>query len=80
MVSSKGQIALPKSVRNEYRVMQGTRLTIERAVNGIFLVRVPEKPLLALEGMGKHLDLSVEDFLKERKKEAKNERKKDARV
>ena len=68
-VSTKGQIALPKDIREHYHVKKGKKFAVQETPNGIMLVPIPEKPLLALIGLGKGLKISSRDVIEKRKKD-----------
>ena len=80
VISSRGQVVVPLQVRKERRWKKGTTLSFEDTPWGVMVFEVPEKPLLRLRGMLKGLDLTVDDFLKERRKEAELEEKKYKRL
>ena len=54
-VSSKGQIAIPKTVRDELNLSEGTKLTLE--VRGREIVLSPETAWKKLQGAGAGRDL-----------------------
>jgi AbrB family looped-hinge helix DNA binding protein len=54
-VSSKGQIAIPKTVRDELNLSAGTKLTLE--VRGREIVLSPEPAWKKLQGAGAGRDL-----------------------
>jgi AbrB family looped-hinge helix DNA binding protein len=54
-VSSKGEIAIPKTVRDELNLSEGTKLTLE--VRGREIVLSPEPAWKKLQGAGADRDL-----------------------
>jgi AbrB family looped-hinge helix DNA binding protein len=54
-VSSKGQIAIPKAVRNALNISEGTKLTLE--VRGREILLYPEPSWKKLQGAGAGRDL-----------------------
>ncbi|MFN3514085.1 MAG: AbrB/MazE/SpoVT family DNA-binding domain-containing protein [Phenylobacterium sp.] len=66
ILSTKGQVILPKAVRDERKWRPGTRLTVENTDDGVMLRRVPLFPAAELDeafGMLKaERTLSIEDM------------------
>jgi len=62
-VSSKGQIAIPKQVREALNLAEGTRLTLE--VRGQEIVLSKGAPWKKLQGAGRDLTKEFEAFRKE---------------
>jgi len=50
-VSSKGQIVIPREIRERLNISKGTELELIVIDGGIFLIRVPDDPLKSLRGM-----------------------------
>lgn len=75
MVSSKGQIVLPKEIRERYGWKKGTTVVVEDVFNGIMIFEVPDKPLLHLRGMLKNSGGAVAELLQDRRREALREKK-----
>jgi antitoxin PrlF len=69
-VSSKGQIAIPKSVRDALNLSEGTKLNIE--VRGQKIVLSKEPAWKKLEGAGAGLGL-IEFYAAEKKRERERE-------
>jgi len=69
-VSSKGQIAIPKKVRDALNLAEGTKLSIE--VRGQKIVLSKEPAWKKLSGAGAGLDL-VEFYAAEKKRERERE-------
>lgn len=49
-VSSKGQITLPKEIREELKIREGSKLHVSRVGGQIILILLPEDPIKALKG------------------------------
>ena len=67
VVSTKGQVILPKAIRDRMRWSPGTRLTVEQTGDGVLLKAAPLFPETDLDsvcGMLKHDGpaLSIEDM------------------
>jgi len=60
VVSTKGQVILPKAIRDEYRWTIGTRLVVEETADGILLRRAPLFPPTSPETVFKMLAYSGE--------------------
>ena len=52
-LSTKGQIVIPKQLREEMRLKPGTDISVERLDDSILLIPEPEDPVEALCGMFK---------------------------
>lgn len=52
-VSSKGQVVIPREVREKLNITKGTKLEIIEMDGEIVLVRLPDDPLKSLRGMFK---------------------------
>jgi AbrB family looped-hinge helix DNA binding protein len=50
-VSSKGQVVLPREIRERHNITKGTQLEILDLGGEIILVRLPDDPLRSLRGM-----------------------------
>lgn len=48
-MSTKGQVVLPKAIRDELHWKGGTRLTVERRPDGVFLKPVEAKKKLTID-------------------------------
>lgn len=69
IVSTKGQVILPKAIRNQRRWHAGTRLTVEDTTEGVLLKAEPLFPKTTVDqvaGILKHLydgpPISVEEM------------------
>ncbi|AEB07951.1 AbrB/MazE/SpoVT family DNA-binding domain-containing protein [Desulfobacca acetoxidans] len=52
IISEKGQICLPSSIRKKFGLQKGDRLMVEEVADGAILLRpLPRHPLLALRGI-----------------------------
>jgi AbrB family looped-hinge helix DNA binding protein len=69
-VSSKGQIAIPKAVRDRLNLMEGTRLTLE--VRGPEIVLSKEPAWRKLQGSGAGRDL-MSTFARFKRRERERE-------
>ncbi|MFH0786636.1 MAG: AbrB/MazE/SpoVT family DNA-binding domain-containing protein [Pseudomonadota bacterium] len=72
-ISPKGQILIPKRIRNKYGVKPGGKVHILEQTEGILIKPAPENPLEAACGFLKG-DFSLsDDLLKEHVKEKRHE-------
>ncbi|MCX7321263.1 MAG: AbrB/MazE/SpoVT family DNA-binding domain-containing protein [Hyphomicrobiales bacterium] len=67
LVSTKGQVILPKAIRDQRRWSAGTRLTVEETPDGVLLKAAPLFPATTLDevvGMLRHdgAPLSLDDM------------------
>ena len=69
-VSSKGQIAIPKAVRDALNLSDGTKLAVEVRGHEIVLSKQPDWKALYGAGAGKDL---MRAFAEERKRERERE-------
>ncbi len=73
-MSPKGQILIPKRLREKYGVKPGSRVQILEEPGGILIKPAPEDPIGAACGF-LHGDFSLaEDLLEEHRKESENEK------
>lgn len=49
-LSSKGQITLPKKIRDELRIREGSKLQVLRVGGQVVLILLPQDPIKALKG------------------------------
>ncbi|PIQ37334.1 MAG: AbrB family transcriptional regulator [Lysobacterales bacterium CG17_big_fil_post_rev_8_21_14_2_50_64_11] len=68
-LSSKGQVVIPKEIRDELHWIAGTQIALVSSASGVTLKAVPNKTghkLVDLIGMFKHegLPLSIEELCK----------------
>ena len=75
IISEKGQICLPASIRKRLGLQKGDRLAVEESDGAIILHPLPRHPLLALRGKFKTLEgeklteLLLQERLAERERE-----------
>jgi AbrB family looped-hinge helix DNA binding protein len=72
-ISLKGQILLPKRIRNKYGVRPGGKVHILEQTGGILIKPAPEDPLEAACGFLKGDFSLTHDLIKEHSREGKNE-------
>lgn len=72
-ISLKGQILLPKKIRNKYGVKPGGKVLILEQVEGILIKPAPDDPLETACGFLKGDFSLTDDLLKERRKERRHE-------
>lgn len=75
-VSSKGQTVIPKEVREEFDIHEGTKLTWIVKDGQLRVLRIPDDPVEALRGVLKGYG-TYEEWLAERNAERERERLKD---
>lgn len=73
LISQKGQIIIPKKLRDKYRVALGERVQLVEGPDGILIKPAPENPIEAACGFIKGDFSLTADLLKERQKEKKLE-------
>ena len=72
-VSKKGQILIPKKIRDRYRVKPGGKVQIMERPEGIFIKPAPEDPIEAACGFLEGDFSLTKDLADEHKKEMENE-------
>ncbi|MBI5603075.1 MAG: AbrB/MazE/SpoVT family DNA-binding domain-containing protein [Deltaproteobacteria bacterium] len=72
-ISSKGQLLIPKKIRNKYGVRPGRKVHILEQTEGILIKPAPEDPLETACGFIKGDFSLTEDLLKEHRKEQSHE-------
>ena len=65
----KGQVVIPRRIRREFEIEEGTRAVIQTTADGILLKPITGKYIRSLRGKYKHLDLMK--GLAESRKEAR---------
>ncbi len=78
-VSSKGQIVMPKEIRDAIGIKPKQRVLVKVVQNHVEIIPLPENPVQAFCGIFKEGSSLTEALLKTRKKEAKFEEKDIAR-
>jgi AbrB family looped-hinge helix DNA binding protein len=78
-ISSKGQILIPKKIRNKYGVRPGGMVHILEQNDGILLKAAPEDPIAAACGFLKGNFSLTKDLIQEHSQEQKNERSRRSR-
>lgn len=68
----KGQVVIPRAIRQEYEIENGTRAIVQTTADGILLKPITAKHIRSLRGKYKHLDL-----MKALKETRKDDRKSD---
>jgi AbrB family looped-hinge helix DNA binding protein len=78
-VTTKGQIVIPKRIREKYGIYPSTSIRWIEKKEGILMVPDTEDPIIAARGMLKGTGV-LRSYLEEKQKERKMEDKKFARV
>jgi AbrB family looped-hinge helix DNA binding protein len=78
-VTTKGQIVIPKRIREKYGIYPSTSIRWIEKKEGILMVPDAEDPIIAARGMLKGVGV-LKAYLKEKEKEKKMEEKRFARV
>jgi AbrB family looped-hinge helix DNA binding protein len=78
-VTTKGQIVIPKKIRDKYGIYPSTSIRWIEKKEGILMVPDTEDPIVAARGMLKGTGV-LKAYLREKKKDKKKEGKKFARV
>ncbi len=74
VLSSKGQVVLPVSVRREAGLQPGDRFSVQSLADGrILLQRLPADPLMALRGAYQGAESLTAALLAERRRERLHE-------
>ena len=71
MVTERGQISIPASLRKKFHLTPGTGVEWMETTEGIFLMPVAKDPIKAFRGAGKG---STQLLLEERKRDRERER------
>ena len=69
----KGQIVIPKDIRDQMGIKNGTRLIIQIEANKITLKPLSDNPIVSLHGILKKDGPSTDDLVALRRKERKRE-------
>ena len=73
-ISPKGQILIPKRIRDKYGVRPGSTVQILEESGGILIKPAPEDPITAACGFLEGDFSLTQDLIREHRKESKNER------
>ncbi|MBT8365799.1 MAG: AbrB/MazE/SpoVT family DNA-binding domain-containing protein [Deltaproteobacteria bacterium] len=74
-VTSKGQIVIPKKIRDKYGISPSTSIRWVEKEEGILMIPDSEDPIVAARGMLKSSGI-LKAYLKDKKREKKKEDKK----
>jgi AbrB family looped-hinge helix DNA binding protein len=77
-VTSKGQVVIPKKLREKYGIRTATAVRWIEKDQGILMVPESEDPILAARGMLKGSGI-LKAFMKEKRREKQREKKRDAK-
>ena len=72
-ISPKGQVLIPKKIRDKYGVIQGGKVQLIEGPDGILVKPAPADPIDAACGFIQGNFSLTADLLKERRKEKKRE-------
>ncbi|MCU0579842.1 MAG: AbrB/MazE/SpoVT family DNA-binding domain-containing protein [Desulfobacterota bacterium] len=72
-ISQKGQILIPKRLRDKYRLIQGRKVQLIEGPEGILIKPAPEDPIEAACGFITGDFSLTSDLLNERRKDKKRE-------
>lgn len=72
-VSPKGQILIPKTLREKHGVTPGSKVQILETQNGLFIKPAPKDPIDAACGFLEGDFSLTQDLIKEHRKELENE-------
>ena len=78
-VTSKGQVVIPKILREKYGIRTATAIRWIEKEQGILIVPESEDPIVAARGMLKGFGI-MKAYLKEKRREKQKENKKIARI
>jgi AbrB family looped-hinge helix DNA binding protein len=78
-VTSKGQVVIPKKLREKYGIQSATAIRWIEKEQGILMVPKSEDPIVAARGMLKGSGI-LKAYLKEKRREKKKENKRIARA
>ncbi|NIN01234.1 MAG: AbrB/MazE/SpoVT family DNA-binding domain-containing protein [Proteobacteria bacterium] len=73
-ISPKGQILIPKKIREKYGVKPGSNVQILEETDGIVIKPAPEDPIAAACGFLEGDFSLTEDLIEEHRKESEDER------
>ena len=78
-VTSKGQVVIPKKLREKYGIRTATAIRWIEEDQGILMVPESEDPIVAARGMLKGSGILIA-YLKEKRREKQKENKRIARI
>ncbi|MBW1726165.1 MAG: AbrB/MazE/SpoVT family DNA-binding domain-containing protein [Deltaproteobacteria bacterium] len=78
-VTSKGQVVIPKKLREKYGIQSATAIRWIEKEQGILMVPESEDPIVAARGMLKGSGI-LKAYLKEKRRKKKKENKRIARA
>jgi AbrB family looped-hinge helix DNA binding protein len=69
----KGQVVIPRSIRREFEIEDGTRAIVQTTADGILLKPITGKYIRSLRGKYKHMDL-MKGLTEARKQDRESDR------
>lgn len=69
----KGQVVIPRRIRREFEIEEGTRAIVQTTADGILLKPITGKYITSLRGKYKHLDL-MKGLAESRKEDRQRDR------
>ncbi len=73
--STKGQIVIPKEIRDKLGIGPGKRLLFRLVENHAEIVPLPDEPVKAMRGMLRSETSLAEELLKDRRKDSETDEK-----
>jgi len=74
-VSSRGQLVIPRKLRDKYGIKPGTKVEWIETGQGLMLIPIGDDPVRDSRGMLKGTKVSTKSLLEEREKDKKLEEK-----
>ena len=69
-ISSKGQVVIPKEIRDKLRIKKGQRIKVVEVDGTIMIIPIPKDPIKAMRGMTKGITKkSSVEIVREMRKE-----------
>ncbi len=78
-VTSKGQVVIPKKIRDKYGIQPSTVIYWLEKEDGVFLMPDSDDPIISARGMLKGSGI-MKSYLKEKKAEKKKEKRKIGKI